>query len=164
MKKLAIAIAGGLAVLALSAWIYIASVTTEDLLRADDMEEFNRYASIVSWRGAKAIPIFLDVLDDSLKTKYSVFSYGKVNSTISHLHDLAGKGITDVRSVPVLIRVIDAQIAVKDTLPTADLLKALTGVDVGYDKKFVETYAEQDEKRRQEMIGKWHEWHAANSR
>lgn len=163
MKKI-IAVVGVLVALALSAWIYIGSVTTEDLLRADDMEEFNRYASVVSLRGAKAIPIFLDVLDDSLKTKYSVFSYGKVNSTISHLHDLADKGITDVQSVPVLIRVIDAQIAVKDTLPTADLLKALTGVDVGYDRKFVETYTEQDEKKRQEMISKWREWHAANAR
>ncbi|MEW6678723.1 MAG: hypothetical protein AB1421_12455 [Pseudomonadota bacterium] len=161
--KLIIAIAGGLAALAISAWVYISSVTTEDLLRADDMAEFNRYASIVSLRGAKAIPIFLDVLDDSLKKRYSVFNYGKINSSISHLYNLANRGITDVRSVPVLIRVIDEQIFIKDTLPTAEILYVITGVGSGYDKKFVETYTEKDEKVRQEMIGKWREWYASGS-
>ena len=148
----------------ISAWVYIASVTTEDLLHADDMAEFNKYASIISLRGTKAIPIFLEVLDDSLKTRYSVFGYGKINSSISHLHSLAAEGVTDIRSVPVLVRVIDEQIFVMDTLRTAQTLYMITGVGGSYDRKFVETYTEQDEKARQEMIGKWREWHQTTSR
>jgi hypothetical protein len=117
--KAFIAAASVLVALAMSVWIYVSSVTAEDLLRADDIEEFNRYASIASVRGAKAIPMFVDVLDDSWKTKYSVLSYGKVNSAISHLHALAAEGTTDVRSVPALVRALEEQPAMEDTLVTA---------------------------------------------
>lgn len=93
MKAL-VAIAGSGAALVVSAWVYVSSVTAEDLLRANDMEEFNSYASIACVGGTKAIPMFLEVLDDSLKTKYSLFSYGKIirqcpNSAVLRPKELA---------------------------------------------------------------------------
>jgi hypothetical protein len=160
--KVLIAIAGGLVALAVSVWIYISSVTAEDLLRADDMEEFNRYASIAGTRGEKAIPMFLEVLDDSLRTKYSVLSYGKMNSSISHLHAFATEGTTDVRSVPVLIRALEEQPAMEDTFVTADTLRMITGLDVGYDSDFVSRYTSEDEGKRREMIAKWKAWAQAH--
>lgn len=162
MKAL-MAVAGGLVALAVSIWIYVVSVTAEDLMRADDIEEFNRYASIASMRSAKAIPMFVEVLDDSLKSRYSVLSYGKVNSSISHLHALAAKGTTDIRSVPMLIRALEEQPAIGDTLVTADTLRIITGLDVGYDADFVSTYTSDDEGKRREMIAKWKAWGQAHS-
>ena len=160
--KVLIAAAGALVALAISVWIYVFSVTSADLIRADDIEEFNRYASIASVRGAKAIPMFADVLDDSLKTKYSVLSYGKVNSAIAHLHALAADGTTDVRSVPALVRALEEQPAMEDTLVTADTLRMVTGLDVGYDADFVAAYTSNDEGKRREMIAKWKAWAQAH--
>lgn len=162
MKAL-MAVAGGLAVLAVSAWIYVVSVTAEDLIRADDIEEFNGYASIASMRGAKAIPMFVEVLDDSLKSRYRVLSYGKVNSSIFHLHALAAKGATDIRSVPILLRALEEQPAIEDSLMTADTLRMITGLDVGYDAEFVSSYTSDDEGKRREMIAKWKAWGQARS-
>jgi hypothetical protein len=162
MKAL-MAVAGGLVALAVSVWIYVVSVTAEDLIRADDIEEFNRYASIARMRSAKAIPMFVEVLDDSLRSKYNVFSYGKVNSSIYHLHALAAKGTTDIRSVPMLIRALEEQPAIEDTLVTADTLRMITGLDVGYDADFVSTYTNDDEAKRREMVAKWKAWGQAHS-
>ena len=45
------------------------------------------------------IPLLLAVIDDSLDTKHNVFSYGKLNNSITYLHDLAADGIYTVQSV-----------------------------------------------------------------
>jgi len=140
------------------------TVTLEELLQAEDMEEFNKYAIRAKSQGIDGIPLLLAIIDDSLESKYSVFSYGKLNTSIMHLHDLAADNVHTVESVPVLIRAIDEQIAITDTLVSADTLRMITGVNVGYDSDFVSTYKVDDEDQRQEMISAWSRWYATNSR
>jgi hypothetical protein len=134
-------------------------VSVEDLLQAQDMEEFNKHASAAESLGTSGIPLFLKVIDDSLDSRYSVFGYGKLNSSIFHLHDMALRGVFDVRSVPVLVRAIEEQIAIEDTLVTADTLRIITGIDPGYDADFVSSYTPEEEETRRAMIAPWREWY-----
>lgn len=136
-------------------------VTLDDLLDAKNMEEFNRYAAQAKSQDLEGIPLLLAVIDDSLETKYDVFSYGKLNTSIQHLHDMAADDVYTVDSVPTLIRVIEEQTAIADTLVTAEILEMITGVDVGYDADFVLSYGVEDEERREEMILQWRKWYAA---
>ena len=138
-------------------------VTLDDLLAAEDMEQFNKFAAQAKSKGRDGIPLLLAVIDDSLKTKHEVFSYGKLNSSVLHLHDLAVDGVYTVESVPILIRAIEEQIAITDTLVTADTLQMISGVDVGYDAEFVGGYRVEDEERREEMISQWRQWYDANT-
>lgn len=138
------------------------AVTLDDLLGAEDMEQFNKYAAQAKSQGINGIPLLLAMIDDSLKTKHSVFSYGKLNTSITHLHDLAADGISTMESVPILIRAIEEQVTIEDTLVTAETLQMITGVDVGYDADFVSSYEVEDEERREEMISLWRQWYAAN--
>ena len=128
------------------------------------MEQFNRHAMHVKEQGVDGIPLLLAVIDESLKTKHNVFSYGKLNTVITHLRDLAANGIYTTESVPVLIRAVEEQVAITDTLVTAETLQIITGVDAGYDAAFVSSYKVEDEERREEMISQWRQWYAANSR
>lgn len=135
------------------------AVTLNDLLAAEDMEQFNRYAAHAKSQGLDGIPLLLAVIDDSLKTKYEVLSYGKLNTSILHLRDLAADGVYTVESVPILIRAIEEQIAIADTLVTANTLQIISGVDVGYDADFVSSYRVENEEQREEMISQWREWY-----
>lgn len=139
------------------------TVSLDDLLGAEDMEQFNRYSAQVKEQGVDGIPLLLAVIDDSLETKHNVFSYGKLNTAITHLRDLAADGIYTVESVPVLIRAVEEQVAITDTLVTAETLQMITGVDAGYDAAFVSSYKVEDEERREEMIATWRRWYAAKS-
>jgi hypothetical protein len=139
------------------------AVTLDDLLGAEDMEQFNRYAAQAKSQGLDGIPLLLAVVDDSLETKHEVFSYGKLNTSIMHLHDLAAGGVYTLESVPILIRTIEEQVAIEDTLVTAETLQMITGVDAGYDAGFVSSYRVEDEERREEMISQWRQWYAANA-
>ena len=126
------------------------------------MEEFNAYAAAATALGAEGVPLLTAALDKSLDSKYDVFSYGKLNSSIYHLHQLAARGTYDIKSVPVLIRVIQEQIAIGDTLLTAETLRLITGLDVGYDARFISEYTSEDEDRRREMIEKWTAWYSTH--
>ena len=139
------------------------ATSLDDLLGAEDLEQFNEHAMQVKEQGVEGIPVLLAVIDDSLKTKYSVFSYGKLNTSIKHLHDLATEGVYTKESVPVLVRAIEAQTAITDTLVTAETLQMITGVNAGYDAAFVSSYKVEDEERRKEMIAEWRHWYADNS-
>ena len=139
------------------------NVSVEDLLQSDDIEEFNRYATAARALGAAGIPLFLEVIDDSLDSKYSVLSYGKLNSSLFQIHSMASQGIIDFHSVPVLIRAIEEQIAIDDTLMTADALRIITGVDPGYSADFVASYTPEEEETRHQMIEQWREWYSEYS-
>jgi len=139
------------------------AVTLDDLLGAEDMEQFNKRAAQARSQGRNGISLLLAVIDDSLETKYDVFSYGKLNASITHLRDLAADGIYTTESVPTLIRAIEEQVAITDTLVTAETLQKITGIDAGYDADFVSGYEVEDEERREEMISQWRQWYAANS-
>ena len=60
--------------------------------------------------------------------------------------------------MPLLIRALEEQPAIEDTLLTADTLRMVTGIDVGYNADFVSTYTIDDEEKRREMIAKWKAW------
>lgn len=138
-------------------------VTSDELLRAKNMEEFNLMAARVESMGADGIPLLLAVIDDSLETKYSLFSYGKVNSSLRLLRDLAADDVYTMDSVPALIRTIDQQIYIGDTLATTEILQTITGVGFDYDSDFVSSYEVEDEDRRQELISVWRLWYETNS-
>ena len=127
-------------------------VTLDDLRQADDYEEFNQLAWRLSWRGEEAIPILLTVMEESLETKYSLLSYGKLNTCLGILRDMAEDGVYTQESVPVLLHVIEEQIVISDTLITAELLTIITGIDPGWDEAFVEGYTAEDLPLWQEKI------------
>lgn len=139
------------------------SVSTDDLLTAENNEEFNRYAELAKKEGTEGIPLLLAAIDDSLQSKYDVESYGRLNTALAHLHDLATEGTYTVESVPVLIEAIQNQISIADTLTTAKTLQIITGVDPGYDEAFVRNYTPQDEGSRQRMISAWRSWYMSRT-
>ncbi len=134
------------------------------MLQAENLEEFNRYAERARALEQDGIPLLLAVLEDSLTTRYSLLSYGKTNTCLMHLHELASEGIYTVEEVPTLLRVINEQIAIMDTLVTAEILEMITGVDVGYDEEFATSYAPSDNAKRERMITDWERWYEAASK
>ncbi len=133
-------------------------VTLEDLRQADDYEQFNRLAWRLSRQGEEAIPTLLIVMEQSLETKYSLLSYGKLNTCLVILHELATDGVYTLESVPVLVHVIEEQIVISDTLITAEILTIITGIDPGWDEEFVESYTLEDYPQVLEKIEQWREW------
>ncbi len=133
------------------------------MLQAEGLDDFQRYAGQARALEEDGIPLFLTVIEASLATPYSVFSYGKTNTCLNHLHDLASEGIYTVEEVPTLLRTINEQIAIMDTLVTAEILEMITGIDVGYDEEFVSSYTPSDEAKRERMISDWHRWYEAAS-
>ncbi len=116
----------------------------------------------LSWRGEEAIPILLTIMEESLETKYSLLSYGKLNTCLGILRDMAEDGVYTQESVPVLLHVIEEQIVISDTLITAELLTIITGIDPGWDEAFVEGYTAEDLPLWQEKIEQWREWQPAD--
>ena len=116
----------------------------------------------LSWRGEEAIPILLTIMEESLETKYSLLSYGKLNTCLGILRDMAEDGVYTQESVPVLLHVIEEQIVISDTLITAELLTIITGIDPGWDEAFVEGYTAEDLPLWEEKIDQWREWQPAD--
>ena len=124
-------------------------------LNANTLDDSIVYADRIESLGVKALPIFVDVLDVLIKEEYRLDYYGKINICLNSLLDLAKKGIYSNQEGVALLNVIQKQRSINDTLKTADILKIITGVDLGYDKGFVKNYTVNDEKKRLQMINKW---------
>ena len=133
-------------------------VTLDDLRQADDYEEFNRLAWRHSREGAEAIPALLILMEESVETRYSLLSYGKLNTCLGILHKLAQDGVHTPESVPVLLHVIEEQIVISDTLITAEILTIITGIDPGWDEDFVNSYTLEDHPQVLEKIEQWRQW------
>lgn len=133
------------------------------MLESQDMDQFQRFVGKAQRLGGDAIPIYVDVLDKSLDEPAKLLNYGKTGTCIQKLHELALEGVFELQEIPVLLRAMDLQLAIEDTLPTAYTLQIITGVDVGYDSSFVLSYKVDDEERRQEMISAWRHWYATKS-
>ena len=130
------------------------------MIMAEDTEEFNLAAGEAAELQEKAIPLFLAVLKQHDIVKGSVLEYAKTNGSVYHLRELARRGIYSVDEVPVLLYVIEErQIYAPDTVGTAEILRIITGLDVGYSKEFAEQYKAEDEPERLRKIGIWREWY-----
>jgi len=144
------------------------SISTEDIrigfLNATSVEEANAFARKAYSLRLQGIPIFLDVINKSIENQDSLLNYGKLQISLKYMYELASNGVYSKRSVPVLLRVIKKQRSIADTLVTANTIKIITGVDVGYDYKFVQSYSSADEEKRLKMISKWEAINKSNKR
>jgi len=127
----------------------------KELLATESIDQFQISASEVRHLGAEGIPIFLNVISSSLKTRYNVISYGKLNASIRHLYEMAQEGIYSKESASILFDVLEKQISIADTLITAKTLEIITGTAVGYDEDFVRSYSLSDENKRMQLIAIW---------
>lgn len=110
-------------------------------------------------KGGEGIKEILKILEKSLQNPYNATDYSTANLSINYIYKLVSSGMKyDKKEVAeTLIMAINKQIYMTDTLTTAKTLQIVTGVDVGYNKEFVETYTENEEPKRQGMILKWKE-------
>jgi len=106
-------------------------------------------------RGEEGIPLIIDILKNNLDNLYNTTNYGVANKAIEYLCKYVSEGKKNKEIGDALIYAIKKQIYLPDTLTTAIALKMITGIDVGYDQSFVDSYTEKDELKRQEMINKW---------
>lgn len=125
------------------------------LLNSSNFDKSIIYANKAHELGIEGIPIFLKVISASINDQYNVATYGKLMLCVNHLHEMAKKGIRSEESVPILFNLLENQISITDSLITAETLEIITGIEVGYDQNFIETYNTSDEPRRKEMISKW---------
>jgi hypothetical protein len=103
----------------------------------------------------KGLPIFIKTLDVLSGEQLRLDNYGKISVCLDSLRNLASKGISSKDEAEFLVQFIQKQRLITDTLVTAEILKSITGYDVGYDKKFIEHYTQDDESKRKQMIREW---------
>jgi hypothetical protein len=131
---------------------------SESLKQTTDVEQSAHISAKVRRLDADGIPIFLAVLNRDVTDRFSLLESAKDNVCLKHLRDLARQGIHDPAEVPVLLRVMDRQIAIADTIVPAETIRIITGLDVGYDEQFIAGYEEADEPARQQMLDRWRRW------
>lgn len=136
---------------------------TASLKQATDVEQAAHVSAKVRRLEADGIPIFLSVLNRDVNDRFSLLERAKDNVCLEHLRDLAREGIHDAAEVPVLLRVMDRQIAIDDTILPAETIRIITGLDVGYDQQFIDSYDEEDEPARQQMLHRWRRWVAESA-
>jgi hypothetical protein len=108
-------------------------------------------------KGAEGIPGILQVMRESFDAPHDPTSIAAVSQAVEYLHLLAKDGIRSKEELLVLLRAIRWQITIGDTYKTAETLRIITGLDVGYDAEFVRDYQTTDEDTRQQMIRRWEE-------
>ena len=80
---------------------------------SDDFDEIKKYLNEIARREKEGIPIFNRLLTKEANTIYNSDSYVMIGIILSRLNDLAEKNIYIPEEVPVLIDVINKQIANK---------------------------------------------------
>lgn len=125
------------------------------LLEAETIEDAIGIAKQCEKLEAKSLPIFVKTLDVLITEDLLVLNYGKIDVCLYSLSRLAGRGISSKEEAVFLLKFIQKQRLITDTLLTAEILKQITGVDVGYDKEFVEHYTKKDESKRKQMLREW---------
>ncbi len=106
-------------------------------------------------KGMDGIPEILKVLTEGLENHYTLASHASMNHSINYLYKLGKSGIYHKEELPLLIEALKKQIHINDTYKTAELIRIITRVDVGYNKDFISQYSLDDEEERQEMIKEW---------
>ena len=117
-------------------------------------KELNKYYK----EGKAGIPKILIKLKEGLKNNTATISIEKVNKSVYYLHKLAEKGIYIDEELPLLVEALNKQLFMEDTYLTAETLRLITKIDVGYDKTFVMSYKVEDEEKRKAMVKKWEDF------
>jgi hypothetical protein len=125
------------------------------LLTSSDAEESAIYAKKVRELGLQGIPIFNEVISSSIDNQDNLDSYAKLMLSLKQLHGMAMEGVYSESSVPVLLDVLEKQRSIADSLIAAEVVKIITGLDVGYDLNFVKAYTPSEEPKRKKMILAW---------
>lgn len=125
------------------------------LLEAETIDDAIGIAKKCEKLEAKSLPIFIKTLEALIDKEYRLDNYGKISVYLNSLHNLAKKSISSKDEAIFLLKFIQRQRLITDTLVTAEILKLITGTDVGYDKEFVEHYTQNDEGKRKQMIREW---------
>ena len=125
------------------------------LLASTDAEESAEYARKAREMGPEGIHIFNEVISSSIVKQDNLNYYAKLMLSLNNLHAMALEGVYSDESIPILLNVLERQRSITDSLITAEILEIITGMDVGYDLEFVNSYTPSDESKRQEMIFKW---------
>lgn len=135
------------------------------MMSTDDNEQFRLLSGEAVDLGKDSIPIFLAILNRDVgpDRKLSVLEIGKDDVCLANLNELAKRGIFSIHEVPVLLREMEEEpLILKATLISAETLKLITGLDVGYSEQFVAKYNKADESKRQEMLAAWRNWYEQN--
>ena len=127
----------------------------QDILLSSNPDKTNVYANKARDLGVDGIIIFLTVISKSLDMQADVTTYGRLTICYRNLNEMAKEGIYTEESVPVLFNVLEKQISIVESLITAETLEIITGIEVGYDKNFVNHYTSSDEPKRKMMIKEW---------
>lgn len=127
------------------------------ILHAGSTDEAIMHAKKIEKHKSDALPIFVNNIVELQKESYKVINHGKIDICLDSLLKLAKDGIYSKEEGLALIEIIQKQISIQRTLKTAEILKLITGVDVGYNQNFVENYSADKEQLRVEMINKWKE-------
>ena len=130
----------------------------QNFLNAETVENTQLEAVKVCELGLEGIPIFIEAIKKNIHSQDSLLGYGKLLISIRQLHMMAKKGVHSEKSVPVLLKVLKSQRSISDSLITAEAIRIITGLDVGYDEEFVRSYKLSDEPSRLEMISKWEDY------
>jgi hypothetical protein len=133
----------------------IKTQSREKYLSAETIEDAQIEAEKVRELGAEGIPIFLEAIEKHIDSQDSLLSYGILLLSIKQLDILARNDVYSKKSVPVLVRVLKTQKSITDSLITANIIRIITGLDVGYNESFVKDYKSLDEIKRLNMISKW---------
>ena len=94
------------------------------MILTENIEEFVHRADEASELGKKAIPIYLAVLNRFVENIASPLEIDKSYWCIFHLKELAGKGVSSLDEIPILLRHLETwPVSYKSTLLAADTLK-----------------------------------------
>lgn len=128
---------------------------TEEFLATSSTDEMHVLARKARSLGKEGIPILLRVISVSMENQLRLDNYARLNISLRNLYDMAVDEIYTKDEVYFLVEVLSKQRVLDDTIVTAEIIKLITGVDVGYKEEFIKSYTPEDEQKRIEMISKW---------
>lgn len=107
--------------------------------------------------GASGIKDVIKSLDTALKFPSGAVNIDTIDLAVYYLSRYIADGYKTPDIGCALVRAIKHQLVMRSTLQTADALKNLTGIDVGYDESFVNLYDSSEEyiELRNSKIRKW---------
>lgn len=128
-----------------------------DYINEDNVEKIALKAKVLRDKGHGAIPIFEKAIRHSVKNPYSVIEGARLYISTKSLYKLAKENIYTVNEVGSLIAALRSQI-ISNSFETAETLRLITGIDTGWDKKFIKNYKVEDENILEAKIKQWEDW------
>jgi hypothetical protein len=125
------------------------------LIGSTNADRYLIYANKARKLGLEGVHIFNEAISSNIQNQDSLANYSKLMISLKYLRGMAEEGIYSIDSIPILLEVIENQRSIADSLITAEIIKIITGIDVGYDFDFVNSYTPSHEPMRKDMILKW---------